>query len=173
MKIFRNAMIVLLGSVFFLQACKKDNDNKDTTAKTNFVAQASSSNMLEIQAGTMASQKGVNDAVRDYGKHMVMDHTTAGNELKALAQKKGIAVSDQLMVKQQQQLNTLTPLTGAAFDKAFLALMVQSHQETIDLFTNAAANVNDNDIKSFANAKLPTLRKHLEEAQNLNNTLNK
>jgi putative membrane protein len=174
MKILKITMMALLGSVLFLQACKKDNDNNNNTLdKTSFVMQASSSNMFEIQAGQMAMQKGMNDAVKAYGQHMVADHTKAANEMKVIAQSKGITVSDQLMDKQQQQLNILAPLTGANFDKAFAALMIQSHQETIVLFTNAASNVNDNDLKSFAKAKLPTLRDHLEDAQDLNETVNK
>jgi putative membrane protein len=173
MKIFKFGMMALLGSVLFIQACSKDDDNnKATMDKSTFVMQAASGNSFEVQAGAMAQQKGVNADVKAYGQHMVTDHTKAGNELKALAQTKGITVSDQLMEKQQQQLNALMPLTGTAFDKAFAAMMVQSHQETIDLFTKAAANVNDKDLKNFASGKLPTLREHLSDAQQLSTTVN-
>ncbi len=64
------------------------------------------------------------------------------------------------------------PLTGVAFDKAFATLMVQSHEEQVNLFEQASNNVEDDDLKDFAREKLPTLKAHLEEARQLNTTVN-
>src|SRR4051794_39026906 len=111
MRISKTLMIMLLGSVLSFQACKNDDNDATTLDKNNFVMQAASGNMLEIQAGAMAQQKGQNAQVKAYGEHMVTDHTKASAELKTMAESKGITVPTQLMAAHQQKLETLTPLT--------------------------------------------------------------
>lgn len=163
---------MLLGSMLSFQACKNNDNDVAIIESGAFVNQAASGNMLEIQAGAMAQQRGQSTAVKAYGEHMVTDHTTASNELKAMAQSKGITVPTQLMEAHQQMLSTLTPLTGDAFDKAFTKLMVDSHNEQVSLFERASVSVNDADFRTLAKNKLPTLREHLQEAVALNATIN-
>src|SRR5690606_22803930 len=152
----------------------KDKDDDYTMDNQTFVSRASSSNSLEISAGGLAMQKASSDAVHHYGEHMVNDHSAAGTELAALASEKGWQVSTSLMPPHQNMLNELTPLSGYAFDRAFTRIMVQSHQEAVSLFDQASRNdgVRDRELRNWAGEKLPTLRAHLEEAQELNATVN-
>jgi putative membrane protein len=53
-----------------------------------------------------------------------------------------------------------------------MALMVQSHQEQVNLFERASNSVQDKDLKSLATTKLPVLREHLDGATKLNATVN-
>lgn len=52
-----------------------------------FVTEAAEGGMLEVKLGELASQKGVSQEVKTFGKTMVTDHTKVNEELKALAQK--------------------------------------------------------------------------------------
>jgi len=166
-------MIILLGSLLSFQACDDDDDD-DVIAmdSQSFVTEAASGNLLEIRSGNLAAQQGESQAVEDYGAHMVTDHTAASAELLTLATAKGLSVPTDLSARHQQQYNVLTPLAGTAFDKAFMDLMVKSHQEQVDLFERASKGVNDSDLRSFAAGKLPTLKTHLQEAEDLNEVIN-
>ena len=163
--------LMLMGSTFAFQSCSDDDENNPMDRQM-FVTQATSGNLLEIQAGQAATQKGQNQAVKDYGQEMVTDHTAASVELAAIAVSKNLTVSTQLTTAHQQQLAVLSPLTGTDFDKAFASLMVQSHQEQINLFDDAAKNLDDPELKNFAAEKLPILQQHLQAAQQLDNTVN-
>jgi putative membrane protein len=166
-------LVMLLCSVLTFQACSNDDDDEVMTLRSQeFVTEASSGNMLEIQAGVLATQKGQNQKVKDYGQHMVTDHTTASTQLNDMARSKNLVVPTELTAKHKQQLNVLTPLTGTAFDKAFTNLMLSSHQEQVALFERASTSVDDADLKNLAAQKLPVLRAHLTEAQQLNTTVN-
>jgi putative membrane protein len=165
-------LMLLLGSLFLFQACDDDDESNFTMDRQTFVTQASSSNMLEIQAGQQAQQKGASVAVRAYGEMMVTDHTATGTELANLASQKGLTVSAQLLPPHQQQLAVLTPLTGDLFDRAFADLMVASHQEAVTLFDQASQQVNDQDLRSWAAGKLPALQAHLQGAQTLKSNVN-
>jgi putative membrane protein len=171
MKTLKLGIIVLLGSILSMQACKDDDDDVEMMDNQTFVTEASSANLLEIQAGNLALQSATNAQVKAFAQHMATDHTQASAELLAVATSKNLSVSTQLNAKHQQQLGTLTGLTAAAFDKQFMALMVQSHQESVDLFERASQGVNDTDLRTFAANKLPVLKAHLTEATQLNAAL--
>jgi putative membrane protein len=165
-------MMALLGSIMTFGACKKNTDSVTVIDKETFITQAGSGNLLEIQAGAMAKQRGQDAEVRAYGDHMVTDHAQASTELKAVADAKGIAMPTQLTAAHQQELTVLSPLNGQAFDKAFMTLMVNSHKEQVDLFQKATTRVTDADLRALAKAKLPTLQEHLTAAIALNAKIN-
>jgi putative membrane protein len=148
-----------------VQACKKDNENYQVDNQS-FVTQASSSNNFEIQAGGIAMLRGQSDAVKHYGEHMVTDHTTVGNEMKSLAASKGWMVPVALQQKEQANLDLITRADAASFDREFMRIMVASHQDAVNLFSNASGDngVYDADLRAFAAGKLPSLQGHLDQA---------
>jgi putative membrane protein len=173
MKKLSMTLIMLLGSMFIISSCKKDSDHH-TMDNQDFVTQASSANMFEIAAGNLAINNSTNANVTAFGNHMIIDHGQTGAQMATLASQKGWTVPTTMLAKHQTNLNTLTSLTGAAFDKQFAVIMVTSHQGTIALFENAGgdAGVRDGDLRSFANNKLPTLKEHLTSAQTLQTQVN-
>ncbi|MGN6640505.1 MAG: DUF4142 domain-containing protein [Mucilaginibacter sp.] len=141
----------------------------------DFVTKASSGNMFEIAAGNLAQQNSSNADVKAFGTHMITDHGQAGTEMAALASKKGWTIPTALLPQDQASLDTLTSLNGSAFDKKFAAIMINSHIKTINLFQMASSDsgVPDADLRSFAAGKLPTLREHLQMAQQLQTEVGK
>lgn len=162
-------LITFLGIALVFASCHKDNENNYLMSNQDFVTQASSSNMFEIAAGNLAVSKGSNSNVKAFGNHMITDHGQTSVEMTNLAQQKGWTIPADMLQKDKNNLNILSSLSGSAFDKQFAAIMITSHQETITLFNNASQNngVPDNDLRSFASNKLPTLQGHLKDAQTL------
>lgn len=137
------------------------------TEQSEFMTQAASSNMLEIEAGKLAQERGQMQEVKDYGQMMVKDHTNASNQLKQLAQQHNIVLPDSMSQDHQQQLQKLRDQKGKAFDQQYMDLMVNSHEETVKLFENASNNMQDTVIQNFATSTLPILRQHLDRARTL------
>lgn len=162
-------IIIVLISVLAFQSCDDDNTDPIRMDNQTFVTKASSNNNYEIAAGTLAMSKSDNQLVKDYGNHMIEAYTAIGVELTALAQSKDWTISTELQAQEKIRIATLTALTGTAFDKEFAKIMVESHEDAVDLFTIASSSngVMDTELKSFASGKLPTLKTHLEEAQTL------
>ncbi|QPH40480.1 DUF4142 domain-containing protein [Pedobacter endophyticus] len=163
------SLIMVVATVLFLSACKKDRNDNHEMDNQMFVTQASSSNNFEVQAGAMAMTKAQSGDVKHYGEHMVSDHTAVGNEMKQLSAGKGWTVPTTLQPKEQANLNLLAATDQANFDKEFMRIMVASHQDAVSLFSMAsgATGVYDADLRTFAASKLPSLNTHLEEAVNL------
>lgn len=62
--------------------------------------------------------------------------------------------------------------SGKDFDKAFVKAMVKEHKEAEDLLEDAAKDKDHSEqIRSFANKNLPTIRAHLAEAKQLEKSI--
>jgi putative membrane protein len=65
------------------------------------------------------------------------------------------------------ELKMATSMSGAGFDKDFLAAMIKDHQKAIDMFQQEAGSSDPAQVTDLAKQTLPTLKKHLQKAQSL------
>jgi putative membrane protein len=115
--------------------------------------------------GNIAKQNGGSDAVKQFGDKMVNDHSKSNNELKQLAQTKGVAVPTNVTAKDKRMSKMLGAKQGSDFDKAYIHDMVKDHEEDVAEFRNEAQNGKDPDVKAWAQKTLPTLEQHLALAK--------
>lgn len=127
-----------------------------------FAVEAASGGMMEVQLGQLAQTNAASPKVKEFGKMMVDDHSKANEDLKAIASTKGIALPATPGDKHQKHIDDLKDKKGADFDKDYVNMMVDDHEEDIKKFEDEANNGKDADVKAFAAAKLPALRKHLD-----------
>jgi putative membrane protein len=138
-----------------------------SSADTAFVMKAASGGMAEVELGKMAQEKGSSQAVKDFGKKMVDDHTKANDQLKQVASQKNITVPGDMMPKDKATVAKMSSLSGAAFDKAYVKDMVEDHKKDVAAFQKEANSGKDSDIKGFASQTLPTLQEHLKMIQDI------
>ena len=97
------------------------------------------------------------------GGHPPWDITS--EELKNLAQQKGVTLPSDLDPKHRQLRDRLAKLSGAGFDRAYVNEMVRDHQKDVSEFKKEAARAKDPDLKAWADKTLPTLEDHLKQVQ--------
>ncbi|TPE42677.1 DUF4142 domain-containing protein [Pontibacter mangrovi] len=141
------------------------------TEMSDFMTKAASGGMMEVELGKMAQEKGQHADVKSFGQMMVTDHTKANDELKQLASQKNVTLPDSMGEKHMDHVKELQEKTGAEFDKAYMSLMVDDHEEDVKMFEDAAENMQDADVKAFASKTVTTLRQHLDRAQQIDSTL--
>jgi putative membrane protein len=134
--------------------------SKQPLTDKEFVLRAAQGGMTEVELGKVVSDKASSGQVKDFGARMVKDHSQANDELKDLAQKKGIALASTLDEHHQAQVDRLSKLSGPAFDQAYVKNQVRAHDMTVRLFKEEAQSGQDPDIKAFASKTLPTLEDH-------------
>ena len=151
----------------------EDTQMEDQMAElSDFMTKAASGGMMEVELGRMAQEKGQSQEVKDFGQMMVNDHSKVNDQLKQLAQQKNIMLPDSMGEKHMEQVNELREKTGAEFDKAYMELMVEDHQEDVDMFQNAANNMQDAEVRNFASTTVTTLQQHLDRAKQINDMMN-
>jgi putative membrane protein len=134
-------------------------------ASERFVRAAIEGNLAEIDVGKLAQDKGANDGVRNFGKVLVEDHSAANQKAIALANSLGIKAPTAPTKKEKAEYDRLSKLNGAAFDSAFIKAMIEDHKKAIREFERVAKK--DGDVAQFAKDTLPTLEKHLKDAEAL------
>jgi putative membrane protein len=135
-----------------------------------FLTEAAMGGMMEVEMGRWAAQIGTSDAVKQFGRRMVEDHTRVNEELKQLATAKGVTLPTALDMKHQQEVSKLARLKGADFDKAYSKKMLSDHQKDVAAFEKQSTGGSDAEVKAFAAKALPTLQEHLTLAKALNGT---
>ena len=136
-------------------------DDPDAT----FYKKAAEGGLFEVDTGNQAEKSSNNQQVKDFGAMLVKDHTAANDKLKALAASKNISLPSSASVGEMAEKAKLDVLTGDTYDKSFISTQIKAHRQTIALFKKEIATGQDADAKAFAEATLPTLRKHLKAAE--------
>ena len=139
-----------------------------SSADREFVQEAASGGMAEVQAAQLAQQRANSQQVKDFASRMITDHTQANTELQQIAQQENITLPSQPMGKDATAAKKLNSLNGAAFDKAYSQDQLSDHQQVVALFRKEASSGQDPALKAFAQKTLPILQQHLQMAQALN-----
>ena len=136
-----------------------------------FIMEAASGGMMEVEAGRLAEQNANNQRVKAFGAMMVRDHSAANDQLRALATARNVMLPDSMMTKHKEHLEKLRSAQGRTFDKQYMDLMVMDHNEDINKFQVASNNAQDTAVRGFATRTLPILRMHKDSATAINNNL--
>jgi putative membrane protein len=138
----------------------------------NFVMKAAAGGMMEVELGNMAQQNASSQRVKDFGAMMVRDHGKANQELMSFASRRNVMLNqDSLMSTHKSDMDKLKGKTGAAFDKAYMSMMVKDHQKDVNEFEKASKMCKDQECLAFAGKTLPVLQMHLDSAQAINKSL--
>ena len=115
---------------------------------------AAKGGMMEVAMGKVAEQNGQSDDVKSFGKRMVTDHSKANDELKSIAEKKGV------------KLPTKEKHSGKwSSDKAYIDAMVKDHEKDLAEFQEEAKTGSDPDVKKFAEDTAKIVQEHLDLAK--------
>ena len=177
-------ILMIAVSALALQACnstQKDstetadslNMEKDTSVAgpgiavveddAKFVVDAGNGGMTEVELSKLAMQKGTNAKAKEFADMMVMDHSKANMELKALAKAKNITLPDSINADSKKAWDDLNAKTGKDFDKAYVSTMVSEHKKTVSMFEDASKNLKDAELKAFVDKTIPVLKGHLDK----------
>jgi putative membrane protein len=137
-----------------------------TTA--DFVKEAATSDMFEIKSSQLAQERG-NAAEKSFAATMITDHQKTTDDIKAMVARGDLKAQlpTSLDSSHQSKLEKLQSLKGADFSSRYDADQVSGHKDAVSLFERYAKEGDDPKLKEWANKLLPTLRHHLEMAQNL------
>jgi putative membrane protein len=141
----------------------------DSTAM--FMAESAHSSHSEIGLSQLAMQKASNPRVKEYASMMVQDHNQGNQQLMQLANQKGMDVPKRPDEQHVKELAHLKSLSGPQFDQAYMSAMVADHAKLLSKFEDKAANAQDPDVRSWASSQVPILRRHLDQARQINQGL--
>jgi len=132
-----------------------------------FLMQAALGGHAEIQLAQLADQKSRDDAVRDFARRMIQDHSQANNALRSLIHSDNTTGEPQPDAESQQVYSGLNALTGPEFNIEYLRVQVQDHQRMALLAEYEIGSGADSEVQHFAADMLPKIFSHLSSARDL------
>jgi putative membrane protein len=136
-----------------------------------FLVDATNGGMAEVQLSRIAVERSTNAAVKNFANLMINDHTSANDQMMALAAKKNVALPSDVSDENRKKSDELMKKSAKDFDKEYVDMMVKDHEAAVNLFERASNNVSDAEVVSFINNILPKLRSHLESVKALKKSL--
>jgi putative membrane protein len=125
-------------------------------------------NAMEIAAGQVAMTKGTSAGIRQFGADLVKDHSAADEQVLALAAKRNVTVP---AVERDSTLKYVSDLSGDAFDRAFVQMMLDDHIKAIEMIQSAQKRISNVPLSAFLKTLLPTLQSHRDTAVELSRGL--
>jgi putative membrane protein len=126
---------------------------------------------LDIEAAKQAISNSTNKDVRAFAEDMVRDHTAVNDKALALVKKLNVTPEDndtsRALTKQAAEKRAeLSKLTGAEFDKAYIANEVAYH-ETVNgaLETTLIPSASNPELKSLLQTGLKIFQGHQQHAE--------
>lgn len=153
------------------QAAKPDPAAGEARAVTanEYVRRAGTANLFEIQAGNLGLQKSEREDIRALARMLVDDHTRAVETLKeATGKTLGIsAPPGRLDNAHQAKLQRLQSAAAPEFDRLFIEILRQSHEETLALHKSYASLGDNAALKVTASELATVMEKHIGEMQRM------
>jgi putative membrane protein len=173
----RSLAIIALSTVFLSTAAPAQSVGEKTgvnstlgiTPKTaDFIKEAATSDMLEIDSSKLAQQKG-NATEKTFAGQMITDHTKTSSELKSMVSGDlKAAIPTALDDSSQKKLDKLRDAKPEDFASEYDPMQVSAHKDAVSLFERYAKGGDDPKLKDWAAKTLPALQHHLEMAQDMN-----
>lgn len=153
-------------------------DMADQDRAQAFVDSASQSGLASVKTSEVAVERATTPEVQEYAQMMVDDHKSASDALRtAMAGAMLTPPSTVLEADYQSRLDDITmeeqgstpnaDEVGNSWDHDYISMQIDLHQDTIDLYEDYASDGDNAALRSYAEATLPTLRSHLERAQEI------
>jgi putative membrane protein len=133
-----------------------------------FVDFAAQTDMVEANLGQLAGSVAASQGVKDYAQMLVTDHTADYGQLNSAAQQASLTVPTAIDAEHNKMMiDPFQKLKGAAFDHKYIQEMIAGHTKAIAIYKKEADDAQNASIKSYAQAALPVLEKHLDGAKAL------
>jgi putative membrane protein len=133
-----------------------------------FLKDAAAGNMAEVALGKLALEKSSNNDVKTFAQRMIDDHTKMEGDVEAVAKANGVNLPDSPDKGAKKEMAKLQALSGADFDKAYMAFMVKDHKKDLSAFKSEASSTQNGGVRDLATNGAKTIQSHLEEAESVN-----
>jgi putative membrane protein len=123
----------------------------------------------EIQMAQLALTNASSPDVRSYAQMMITDHTTANRLLESNGWVPGKnPVTSVLNGQVNKQMGMLRGMSGADFDRAYIASQIDMHTTALDTFrTSLQPSAQSRDLRSTLTTMRDTVQMHLDHARHL------
>lgn len=130
-------------------------------------------NTADSAGGELALKKSSDEQVKAFARRMIQDHGAANQQAAQIAQQAALTPAESDMGRQIKMAadstsQALQAMSGADFDRAYVAHEVQMHQQVLDaLDQQLIPNAQNPQLKDLLQKVRPTIDSHLQQIQQI------
>lgn len=135
-----------------------------------FIRNATIGNGFEIMSSRIALQRSQNSEVRDFARRMIDTHRQADEQLRSTIMSSRYrmhGMPNNLDGHHQAMLRQLRHARGPEFDRMYVGMQAQAHDDAVNLYEHYAHDGNNPALRDFARNLLPELHEHQEHVHQL------
>ncbi len=140
-----------------------------STPDTDFLQEQIAVAEKEVGLARLAPKRATRPALREFADRLARDHQQAADELRQIAGRQkvdALAENEQLKTEGER----LSRLSGHEFEREFLDEIIADLEDAVgDL--EGAGKTHNSETREWATKTLPTVRRQLEEARKLRNSV--
>lgn len=163
MKSLKSSFLAVCASALIFSATPTAHadDNKAMSGTDKVILQKmAEGNLTEIQCAKLALEKSNNRRVRDVAKTLLKGHRQAQQKVYKIASTHQVSLPTQPSAASRTMMNELSGLRGRAFDKAYMAYQVKTHNATMNSLMKAMNDSNDSHVRDYAAAQYGPISDH-------------
>ena len=134
-------------------------------APADFAAAAAASDLFVVETSKLARDQGGSAAVKSYAAMMIAEHGKSTAKLKSVAGEVNpvLSLPTALSADNQAKVDSLKALSGAEFDRRYLADQKAGHEDTLAKMRAFAVGGPAGSLKDFATTGTAMVEQHLAE----------
>lgn len=137
-----------------------------------FVAAAGQADTYEIQAARLIVTQSQDPRIKAFAQQMIEHHGQTYAELVKAAAAAGAPEPPRTVSgDQQRMLGALQSMTGPSLDRAYMTQQVNAHESALVTQQDYAASGDRPPLKAAAQATVPIIQSHLDQARRLKASL--
>ena len=169
----KQLMYVVLGMITLglVQSCESNRQANNYNNKAlvddgglSFIKNGKEASLASVKASGLVIANSKNQRVIQFAKLIIDDETRFAEDFKKLETDNFVADTSTVNAMHNQMIDELATKRAAAFDKAYLDMVIEDHTRQISLF-NAAIQEKNSNVADFAQKTLPVLKAHLDSAK--------
>jgi putative membrane protein len=184
-------LFVVLISPAYSQSNAQRTQSGASAMNMNPAMKLAEANLAEIEMGKLAAEKATNPRVKEFADMMVKDHTEGLSKVRAADS--NIPADLKMNARYQQTYDRLSKLSGAEFDREYMKAMLVDHQTDVRYLEQLSGQgrtgaktgtgttqrqkpgtmASTTDMSRIAQELLPTVKHHLQMAQEIQKDLQK
>lgn len=140
-------------------------NSSGSAAQAALIGQVEAADRMEVQTAEVALRSAKSPAVKNLAQMIRSDHQANLQQSEQLSNNLDVKPipPNNAAAQQSAAVDSLNALSGAAFDSAYVQMMIDDHQKNIDALK--AAEPTNGQVKGFVDQTLPVLQKHLKAAK--------
>jgi len=140
-------------------------------ADRHFIETVASEAETELALASLGAERAQDPRVRDYAEMLSRDHMVMTTQLAPVLHDKNVPVENDL--KADRVYRSVSEASPTHFDAKFVEAMIDWHRRDLKRFEETAQNSKDEELRKFASSHLELLRRHLQQAEELQHELHR